>query len=490
MQVDRKLADAIYRGHFGAFVYCAFEALNPSQRLVPNWHIDAVCFSIQQMVSGLSRKRLVLNLPPRSLKSFVVSVCLPAWLLGRNPGARIICASYSQDLADKFSRDCRALFDTPFYKRVFPRTRLNPKKTSEGEFETTRRGYRLATSVGGTLTGRGGDVLIIDDAIKANDANSEVALTGATDWFRNTALSRMDNPRESLIVVTMQRLHVDDLSGILIEQGWPRLAIPAIATEPADYVIGEDEIYHRPIGQLLQPDRDSSEALEEIKHEIGSRIFSAQFQQNPTPADGNMIKSSWLVRYETLPEPRKFRRIVMSCDPAGKAGAHNDYTAIVIIGVDQKLLHVLHVARGHWTVMQMKEQITLLKAQWKADLVVVEDTSSGMGLIQLLKEQPNLNVRGRHPKSDKETRMCNHQGKFEAGRILLPKEAAWLADFEGELFAFPHGRHDDQVDALLQFLDWFSENESRINPVMAMPIVFRRSDMGPSAYNMDWSCRH
>jgi predicted phage terminase large subunit-like protein len=419
-----------------------------------------------------------------------VSVCLPAWLLGRNPGARIICASYSQDLADKFSRDCRALFDTPFYKRVFPRTRLNPKKTSEGEFETTRRGYRLATSVGGTLTGRGGDVLIIDDAIKANDANSEVALTGATDWFRNTALSRMDNPRESLIVVTMQRLHVDDLSGILIEQGWPRLAIPAIATEPADYVIGEDEIYHRPIGQLLQPDRDSSEALEEIKHEIGSRIFSAQFQQNPTPADGNMIKSSWLVRYETLPEPRKFRRIVMSCDPAGKAGAHNDYTAIVIIGVDQKLLHVLHVARGHWTVMQMKEQITLLKAQWKADLVVVEDTSSGMGLIQLLKEQPNLNVRGRHPKSDKETRMCNHQGKFEAGRILLPKEAAWLADFEGELFAFPHGRHDDQVDALLQFLDWFSENESRINPVMAMPIVFRRSDMGPSAYNMDWSCRH
>jgi predicted phage terminase large subunit-like protein len=490
MKIDRKLADAIYRGHFGAFVYSAFEALNPGQRLVPNWHIDAICYCIQQMVGGLSRKRLVLNLPPRSLKSFVVSVCLPAWLLGRNPGTRIICASYSQDLSDKFSRDCRALLDTPFYKRVFPRTRLNPRKTSEGEFETTRRGYRLATSVGGTLTGRGGDVLIIDDPIKANDANSEVALTGAIDWFRNTALSRMDNPRESLIVATMQRLHVDDLSGILIEQGWPHLAIPAIATESIDYVIGEDEIYHRPVGQLLQPDRDSSEALEEIKREIGSRIFSAQFQQNPTPGDGNMIKSSWLVRYETLPEPRKFRRIVMSCDPAGKAGAHNDYTAIVIIGIDQKLLHVLHVARGHWTVMQMKEQINSLKTEWKADLVIVEDTSSGMGLIQLLREQPNLSVRGRHPKSDKETRMCNHQGRFEAGRILLPKEAAWLADFEGELFAFPHGRHDDQVDALLQFLDWFSENESRINPVMAMPIVITRADMGLAARSMDWSCRH
>jgi predicted phage terminase large subunit-like protein len=140
--------------------------------------------------------------------------------------------------------------------------------------------------------------------------------------------------------------------------------------------------------------------------------------------------------------------------------------------------------------MQMKEKITLLKARWKADLVIVEDTGSGMGLIQLLKEQPNLNVRGRHPKSDKETRMCSHQGRFEAGRILLPTEAAWLADFEGELFAFPHGRHDDQVDALLQFLDWFSENESPINPVMAMPIIITRADMGLSTHYMDWSCRH
>jgi predicted phage terminase large subunit-like protein len=490
MQIDRKLVDVFYRSHFGAFVYSSFEALNPSQRLVPNWHIDAICFCIQQMVSGESRKRLVLNLPPRSLKSFVASVCLPAWLLGRDPSARIICASYSQDLADKFSRDCRALLDTPFYKRVFPRTRLNPKKTSEIEFETTRRGYRFATSVGGTLTGRGGVVLIIDDPIKANDPNSEIALTGATDWFRDTALSRMDDPPQSLIIVTMQRLHVNDLSGILIEQGWPRLAIPAIATEPADYVVGENEIYHRPMGQLLQPDRDSPQALEELKHEVGSRIFAAQFQQNPTPADGNMIKSSWLARYEASVQRGTFRRTVLSCDPAGKAGPHNDYTAIVIIGVEQKLLHVLHVTRGHWTVLQMKEQITALNAQWKTDLAIVEDTSSGMGLIQLLREQPHLNVIGRHPKSDKVTRMSKYQGTFESGRVLLPKEAPWLADFEGELLAFPNGRYDDQVDALLQFLDWFSENESQINPVIVMPIVITRDDMGLSPYDIDWSCRH
>ena len=489
MQIDRKLADTVYRRHFGAFVYAAFEALNPSQRLVPNWHIDGVCYCIQQMVTGQNRKRLVLNLPPRSLKSLVVSVCLPAWLLGRDPGVRIICASYSQDLAEKFSRDCRALLDTPLYKRVFPRTRLNPKKNSEGEFETMQRGYRLATSVGGTLTGRGGDALIIDDPIKANDANSEVALKAASDWFRNTALSRLDDPKDSLIIATMQRLHVDDLAGILIEQGWPPLAIPAIATEPADYVVGEGEVFHRPVGQLLQPDRDSAEAIEEINREVGSRIFAAQFQQDPTPADGNMIKASWLGRYENLPEAPKFRRIVLSCDPAGKANAHNDFTAVTVCGVDGKSIHVLHATRGHWTVMQMKDRIISLAAQWKADLILVEDTSSGMGLIQLLREQPRLNVVGRHPKADKETRMARHQGRFEAGRVLLPKEAPWLAELESELLAFPNGRYDDQVDALLQFLDWYSQNESYINPIIVAPIIITRADLGLPPLDIDWSYR-
>ncbi len=476
MNVDRKAADALYRNNFGAFTYAAFEALNPGARFVPNWHIDAICHHLQEMVMGRSRKRLVLNSPPRTLKSFKASISLPAWVLGRNPGARIICASYSEDLAHKFSRDTRALLETPFYKRVFPRTRLNPKKATEGEFETTQRGYRLATSVGGTLTGRGGDVLIVDDPIKANDAYSPAALVGANDWFRNTALSRLDDQQKSLIIVTMQRLHVDDLSGVLIEQGWPSLAIPAIAPEPADYLIGENEFYRRPAGQLLQPDRDALEAIEELKRQLGSRVFAAQYQQNPTPPEGNMIRAAWLGRYDG--SPVKFRRVILSCDPAGKAGASNDYTAIAIVGIYDKAIHLLHVARGRWTVMQMRERILALTAEWKVDMTIVEDTSSGMGLIQLLKEQRSVSVVGRRPKDDKETRMARQQGRFEAGRILLPSEAPWLAEFENELLAFPNGRYDDQVDALLLFLDWFSENEHCLNPVFAMPIIITRADMG------------
>ena len=480
MKIDRDLADAFYRTHFGAFTYRAFEALNPGQRLIPNWHIDAICYHVQQMVTGEARKRLVLNLPPRTLKSFIVSVSLPAWLLGRNPSTRIICAGYADELAAKFSRDCRALLETPFYKRVFPQTRLNPKKAAEGEFETTRRGYRLATSVGGTLTGRGGGVLIVDDPIKANDAGSEVARRAAFDWLRNTALSRLDDRAKSLVVIAMQRLHVDDPSGILIEQGWPRLVIPAIAVEPADYRVSEDEVYHRPAGQLLQPGRDDPEAIEELKREIGSRVFAAQYQQNPTPPDGNMVKAAWLGRYDTAPERNTFQRVVLTCDPAGKAGIHNDYTAIAVVGVRAKSLHVLQVSRGHWTVMQMREQIVLLATQWQVDLVIIEDTASGMGLIQLLKEVPRLDVLGRKPDTDKETRMSRQQGRFEAGRILLPTEALWLAEFENELLAFPGGRYDDQVDALLLFLEWFAQHEQYLMPlVFCPPILVRQANPWP-----------
>ena len=367
-----------------------------------------------------------------------------------------------------------------WYRRLFPHTKLNPKKAAESEFETTRRGSRLATSVGGTLTGRGGNVLIVDDPLKANDAGSELARRGVVDWFRNTALSRLDDPRSSIAIVTMQRLHVDDLAGVLIEQGWPSFVVPAIAEEPARYAVAEDEFYNRTVGELLQPDRDSLELLEQLKRDLGSHNFAAQYQQNPTPPDGNMVRREWLGRYHAPLSRKQYKRVVLSCDPAGKAGPNNDYTAIAVVGVHDKDMHVLQVSRGHWTMMQMRDRIITWAAEFQADLVIVEDTSSGMGLIQLLREQPRLQVRGRKAVVDKETRMSRHQARFEAGRILLPAEAPWLADFEAELLAFPNGRYDDQVDALLLFLDWFAEHEQFLGPTTFHgPIIVKVEDRVP-----------
>jgi hypothetical protein len=343
MTVNRQAADALYRLNFGAFAHAAYGVVHPGDPLVPNWHIDCICHRLAGMKGTQGHNRLVMNLPPRSMKSYLVSVAWVAWMLGRNPCLRIICASYSEDLACKFSRDCRVLMESPFYKRLF-RTRLNPKKSAEGEFETTERGYRLATSVGGTLTGRGGDILIIDDPTKADDATSAVALETANHWFRNTALSRLNNYSTSVVIVAQQRLHTTDLSGTLLDLGWPRLIIPAIATEAEDYVVADGEAHYRLVGQLLQPDWLSREAMDEIKHNVGSHIFAAQYQQNPTPPDGNMIKAAWLSRYQSAPPLKKFRSVVLSCDPAGKAGIKNDYTAITVAGIDDKELYLLQAA--------------------------------------------------------------------------------------------------------------------------------------------------
>jgi predicted phage terminase large subunit-like protein len=495
MKIERQIADAVFRNSFGAFCYRVFEVLSPGQQLIDNWHIDTGCYVIERMVTGESAKRLALNQPPRTLKSHIASVCLPAWVLGQNPGARIICASYSEELARKFSRDCRALMESPFYRRVFPRSRLNPKKSTETEFETTRRGYRLATSVGGTLTGRGGDILIVDDPIKANDANSEVALTGADEWFHNTALSRLDSA-ESLIILAMQRLHQRDLSGILIERGWPSLVLPAIATETQTYLIGNNETYTRQAGELLQPQRDTRDAYESKQREVGTRVWTAQYQQNPVPAEGNMIKAAWLARYDFSPAERKFCRFVLSCDPAGKAGIRNDYTAITICGSDNKEIYLLHVSRGHWTVLQMRDRIQFLAREWNVDAAIIEDASSGMGLVQMLREETSLNVIAQQPKGDKETRLSRHEGRFEAGHILLPKEAPWLPEFESELLGFPNAKHDDQVDALVLALDYFVRAKRFPAPMeTGLPYVGPSGDYDHSYDNNDtdrvaWSIEH
>ena len=367
MKFHRRTADALYRVSFGAFAYAAYAALYPNSLLVHKWHIKCICHRLEEMSRRLETERsgklatravskdLVINLPPRSLKSFLVSIAWVAWMLGRNHSLEIICASYSEDLSHKFSRDCRALMESRFYKRVF-RTRINPRKSTETEFETTKRGFRLATSIGATVTGRGADIFIIDDPTKSNDASSEVALEAANVWFRSTALSRRNNPAKTLMLVVQQRLHTNDLSGTLIELGWSSLVMPAIATEPQDYPIADDEVYHRPAEELLQPDWDSCEELERIKIEIGSRNFAAQYQQNPTPPEGNLIKVSWLARYQLCSPRQKFHRVVLSCDPAGKANIKNDYTAITVVGVDKRESYLLQVSRGHWNVLEMRDR--------------------------------------------------------------------------------------------------------------------------------------
>jgi len=215
---DRAAAFRILlREDLASFTHKTFLTVSPAREYQLNWHIEAMAWHLEQCLKG-NIKRLIITVPPRHLKSICASVAFPAWALGHDPSLRIIAASYAADLARKHALDCRAVLQAPWYRRVFPRTRLHPDKNTELEVMTTARGFRYATSIGGSVTGRGGDLVLIDDPMKPEEAMSELKRNAVNQWFDGTLYPRLDNKAEGVIILIMQRLHVDDLIGHVTEQ--------------------------------------------------------------------------------------------------------------------------------------------------------------------------------------------------------------------------------------------------------------------------------
>ena len=234
----RRYFDLMLSQDFSAFVMKAFETVSPGDVFRPNWHIDAMTYAAELVING-KIKRLITTVPPRHLKSIIFSVALPAFLLGLDPTRRIICVSYSNDLAVKHANDFRAVMSSVWYRRVFPNAKVSREKDTQYETMTTARGYRYATSLNGTLTGRGADIIVLDDPQKPDEALSEAHRNSAGQWFDTTLLSRLDSKSEGAVVMVMQRLHEDDLAGRLLEKGgWHHFKIAAIAEQDEQILIG------------------------------------------------------------------------------------------------------------------------------------------------------------------------------------------------------------------------------------------------------------
>src|SRR5262245_29804803 len=310
---DQVAFSALLRSDLRSFVWKSFQTILPGTPYLPNWHVDAIVHQLMRVHAG-DISRLLINQPPRSLKSICVSVACVAWLLGHDPSRRIIVVSYSNEFAAELHRQFRMVIDAPWYRALFPAMR--PAKDSGTELVTTAGGSRYATSVGGTLTGRGADLIIIDDPLKAEEAMSEPARRRVIDWYGGTLVSRLNDKKHGPIVVVQQRLHEDDLAGHLIRQGgWEHLDLPAIAVEDQGIALGYDRTKTRRAGDLLHPERESQATLDRIKAEIGSLKFSAQYQQRPVPLEGNLIKRAWFRPYDRVPDQAN-RRIVQSWDIA------------------------------------------------------------------------------------------------------------------------------------------------------------------------------
>ncbi|MGA7864114.1 MAG: terminase family protein, partial [Stellaceae bacterium] len=270
-----------------------FQDLNPQTCLAINGHLEVIAAKLTAVREGRIR-RLIINLPPRHLKSLLASIAFPAWCLGRDPSAQILCVSYAQELADKLARDCRGIMMSPWYRQIFP-TRLAPHRQAVQEFITTRQGYRLATSTGGVLTGRDADIILIDDPLKPEEALSEAQRQAANDWFDHTLYSRLNDKRHGAIVIIMQRLHEDDLVGhVLGQEQWEILSFTAIAEKDEEHrieTILQPKCFRRRQGEALHPDREPLEVLDRIRRTIGEYNFAGQYQQSPAPLGGGLVKA-------------------------------------------------------------------------------------------------------------------------------------------------------------------------------------------------------
>jgi predicted phage terminase large subunit-like protein len=462
---NQDLFRALMRRQLSLFVHDMF-AHTQGSALIPNWHIQTICWHLEQVAKGRCR-RLIITLPPRSLKSFIGSVAFPAWLLGQDPTRRILTMSYSRELSARLTGDYRQLITTPAFRLLFPEMRPGRKNT-EIEQYTSKGGFRYATSVGGTLTGQGGDILIVDDPIKADGAMSEAERNSVNNWFRNTVFTRLDNKLVGSIIILMQRLHQDDLVGHLTEEeghGWTVVSIPAIATEDGSFRISDQpgrEHYHRAEGEVLEPLREPLSVLDEIKRNIGSARFASQYQQTPFPPGGNLVHREWLIDYEELPDLEQADAIVQSWDTAANAEEHNDFSVCTTWAIFGDQYYLFDVFRRRVEFPALKEVALSLIKRYRPNIVMIENAGTGHSLRQELVAE--LRDKRRRPmlykptpRGDKITRVDGVTALLEQGRVHVPKEALWRDGFLKEVLGFPSGKHDDQIDSLEQFLRYMQK---------------------------------
>ena len=478
--MNDKIINALLRTDFKSFVTKVFGEVAPGSKYLNNWHIDVICDAIMDMCEGRHNCQII-NMPPRYMKSLICSVALPAWILGHNPKAQILCVSYNDELADKFAISCLDVMQSDWYRELFPMTRLHQSRQAVNDFATTRGGGRIATSIGGTLTGRGADWIIIDDPQKSVDATSEAQRAKLNEWYGSTLYSRLNDKATGKIIVVMQRLHQDDLTGHLLELGeqFKVIKLPVIATVDESWVVknrisGKTRVITRAKGELLHPDRENMDVVMGIKNSMGENAFAAQYQQDPCPPEGGIIKESWL-KYYTMAQgeaidPIKYCRIFLSWDTANKTGLQNAYSACCVVLVTRESnrykYYLLDVVRGKWEMPDLIKQVQMLYNKWKYEKgglqfvrLLIEDKASGTQLIQMLNAQRDHHgykfaIESVKPDTDKVSRLMGVSAYIENGALRFLQEAAWWPDFKKELLGFPNSKYKDQVDALTQCINY------------------------------------
>jgi predicted phage terminase large subunit-like protein len=451
-RLQRERVRALARDRFFAFYRLMFPALAPEATFSGARHFRVMSHMLERVANGEVR-RLLIAIPPRHGKSLFASVAFPAWILGRDPTRKIVCASYGDQLSRDFSNRFRDLLLSPGYQAVFPDTVVPHNGASLSEVRTIQKGYRLATTVQGPVTGKGAHFIVVDDPFTAAAAASEATRNAVYDWFKGSLMTRFDKPAEGAMVVVMQRLHQDDLIGRLRDDGgWEYLAMPGEFLERRAYDLGDGEQWIPDPGDLLYPERFDRAALDQLRFDLGEAQYNAQILQQPSPTGGALIKLRHFQRYEKLPS--YFEGIVQSWDPAVVDTETAAFSVCTTWGVLGRKLYLIDVLRKRLDFHRIEPTILHMREKFNAGCVVLETAGVGkaIGNALLRREGARQWLCAHDPKLGKLERAIAQTPKIERKRVYLPVSAPWLETFEAEVASFPMSKYADQVDSMVQFL--------------------------------------
>ncbi len=457
---------ALARVDYWCFVELTFGVLHPGQKLAHADYLELLA-TVLMRVEAKRYRHVIINLPPRHMKSMMVSIFYVAWRLGRDPTTRFITISYGDDLSHDLSAMTRTLMRSEIYQRIFPDTALD--KQAVDYVRTTKGGYRYATSVGSDITGFGADVIIVDDPMQPDDAASEHVKERLRSWLFSSALTRFNDPTTGAFILVMHRLAPDDLSATLEPNADFVLKLPLVAEKEERNTFRDQLIFYRRPGDVLNPERMTVEAAAKLQASLPPHVWNGQYQQRPTAGGSGMLSVERVQRFD-LAKPPRFELTIHSWDIGATIGGNASVCTKWGLASNRDKRDALYLTQVIRVRLELPEVLAAIKAEIQRDrpaLVVVDERGVGMGVVQHLERSGYRNITfssrtSQHIKLGSSTTMRPSDSKIERfgrgilriddGQVLIPMTAPWLETFLYEIAAFPNISDDDQVDSMSQLI--------------------------------------
>jgi predicted phage terminase large subunit-like protein len=487
----RKHRAGVLKASFREFVKDAWPIVRPGIPFVGGYHIDAICEHLQAAYNRDILK-LLINVPPRHAKSSLCGVLYPAWVWANNPSESFLAASYSLSLSVRDAKEQRRLVESEWYRELFPHVRLADDENTQTTYTTTMNGKRQTTSTGGTVTGLGGTFTILDDPHNVSNIDSAAMRESDRAWFREAWYNRVNDPKRSIRLVIMQRLHAGDISAMCIEEGgWEHLVLPMLHDSGRRHTtsIGWEDPRKKD-GEVLWQEQFTPNSVADLRKSIGEHAFSGQYQQTPVPRGGGLFQKTWFrfwynpdlgepdheaaqlpdgtwidLPQAPLPTIRP-ENTAQSWDMTFKGGKKSDFVVGQVWGIpDDSPAHryLLDQERGRWDLPATLDAVRRLSARWPSPRKYVEDRANGAAAMATLQKeiQGMLAVQ---PSGGKESRAAAASATFESGCVWFPhpRQFPWVMGLLDEFLFFPRGTNDDQVDACTQALNHMAKRQSQL----------------------------